>query len=566
MTKRSLRRLLVTAGSWSLAALGPLACRDRAAPAPEPEERSFFGQVQSSLEDLGGQPLIAASWSGEFRPYVFTGDGYRPLVVDRGGRLARVDLYRPTPLSADEILMTGQAAGRRAFDIYVLRLGDDAPVNLTATPDVDEGDLCVASGSRVLAYRAGDREVFARFARGRLEPIVSAPAMLGLRECVWLDAGHLVGVSGRVPPFHLTECRLGQSSVECHERQRAMENIVEVTDLTAGPGRGAGSAPGPKVAYLTALARDRPFRTVFALRAGEPGLDPIAPPEADSDLLDWSPGMWRTGRQGRYRSNLAPASPATIFLARRFGERVFAIAADPTTPRTLAVLEGAEWRLEPQPGHDAPSHVWPPRELWTESPRGERYQSFYFGPPAATRVVVWFHGGPRENVSPRFNPYFHALNRLGFAVVALNYPGSTGRGAAYEARFAEPGALDDALRSVWDHLRRHQVSTIVSWSVSAGRRLPRVLLEGRFPLSAIVDQAGFGNADLVAAAARSRVPVFSIRGRHDVYGPGTHVDFLYDGGHDITHYRDFAELFARVRTFLSSVGQVRWSGPGGLGP
>lgn len=48
--------------------------------------------------------------------------------------------------------------------------------------------------------------------------------------------------------------------------------------------------------------------------------------------------------------------------------------------------------------------------------------------------VVWLHGGPHEQVSPRFNPYFDFLTRLGFGVVALNYPGSTGIGKAYELR------------------------------------------------------------------------------------------------------------------------------------
>src|SRR5262249_12631290 len=46
--------------------------------------------------------------------------------------------------------------------------------------------------------------------------------------------------------------------------------------------------------------------------------------------------------------------------------------------------------------------------------------------------IVWLHGGPHEQVSPRFNPYFDFLVRLGYAVVALNYPGSTGIGNGYE--------------------------------------------------------------------------------------------------------------------------------------
>ncbi len=100
---------------------------------------------------------------------------------DRDRRLARVDLYWPVAISRTEILMTGTAAGRPFFDIYLLRLGEDVPVNLTRTPDVHEGDLCVRAGPGIVAYRAGDREVFARVRGGSLEPL-AAPPVRGLVE------------------------------------------------------------------------------------------------------------------------------------------------------------------------------------------------------------------------------------------------------------------------------------------------------------------------------------------------------------------------------------------------
>jgi len=486
-------------------------------------------------------PLIAASWSGEFRPYLYDGDRYRPLISDPRGRLARVDLYRPIPISSREILMTGQTAGRPFFDIYLLALGDDLPVNLTRTPELDEGDLCARPGSRLLAYRAGDREVFARLGRG-LEPIASP--VRGFDECAWLDQRHLVGIAGRAPPLALFECVAGTTSVECRELPGALRGIDRVTDLVPG---------GDGIAYLTALGRGHRFRTVFEIRAGRDPT-PVAHPGGEGDLLDWSPGMWRMGHEGRYLSSLAPASTATLFKTRRIGERVFAIAADATTPRTLALLEAGEWALRP---HEARPEAPAVREVWTRSTDGERHQSFHFG-PASSKVVVWLHGGPRESVSPRFNPYYHALGRLGFAVMAVNYPGSTGRGAAYEESYADDVALERALRSVWDHLRRERVSTVVTWSVSAGSRLQRVLLARGFPISAIVDQAGFDNRDLVSMAARASVPLFSIRGRHDRFGPDTRVDHLYEGGHDITHPADFADLFAAVPAFLESAPPVEW--------
>ncbi len=508
-------------------------------------DAGLFGQAQSWLEELDGDPLIAASWTGESRPYVHSGGQYRLLVPDREGRLARVDLYRPVAISAAEILMTGTAAGRPFFDLYLHRLGDDVPVNLTRTPEIDEGELCVRAGSPVVAYRSGERELFARVRDGALEPL-AAPTVRGFDECAWLDDRRLVGIAGRQPPFSITECTVG-GAVECLERTGALDAIARVNDLVAGDG----------VAYLSGLARGGSFRTVFEVRPHPAPLAAVSRPAREGDLLDWTPDMWRIGHRGRYVSSLAPDSPATIYEVRRIGRRVFAIAADAATPRTLAVLDGGRWKLLPPSAH-RPAPL-PTQEVWTVSPRGERHQSFYFGRPDARRVVVWFHGGPRESVSPRFNPYYHALSHLGFGVMAVNYPGSTGRGAAYEDRFRDDDALADALQSVWDELRRRRVTTIVSWSVSAGGRLPRVLLQRGFPLSAVVNQAGFDNEDLLSLARRAGVPLFAIRGRHDTYGPGTRIDLLYEGGHDITHPEDFTALFAALPAFLSSAPAVTWS-------
>ncbi len=75
----------------------------------------------------------------------------------------------------------------------------------------------------------------------------------------------------------------------------------------------------------------------------------------------------------------------------------------------------------------------------------------------------------------------------------------------------------------------------------------------------MVDQAGFDNEDLLSLARRAGVPLFAIRGRHDTYGPGTRIDLLYEGGHDITHPEDFTALFAALPAFLSSAPAVTWS-------
>ncbi len=58
--------------------------------------------------------------------------------------------------------------------------------------------------------------------------------------------------------------------------------------------------------------------------------------------------------------------------------------------------------------------------------------NFLYLPSKAPRAwVIWLHGGPHEQVSPRFNLYFDFLARRNIAVYAINYPGSTGIGNSY---------------------------------------------------------------------------------------------------------------------------------------
>jgi len=166
--------------------------------------------------------------------------------------------------------------------------------------------------------------------------------------------------------------------------------------------------------------------------------------------------------------------------------------------------------------------------------------------------VVWWHGGPHENVSPRFNPYFAALNRMGFSVLAVNYPGSTGRGAAYEGRF-DAASVGDCLSAVWHHLERESVTTIVSWSISSGNAVQELLLARGHAVSAIVDQAGRGRSRILELAAERGVPVLTLRGRHDRSGPVDRIDHAYAGGHDITLRRHFEEAMAAVAAFLGGL-------------
>lgn len=510
---------------------------------------AYFGQVQSQLEALDGAPLIAANWQGRYRPYVLASDAFVPLLRAEHAEIADVDLVSPMPVSKDRVLLVGSAAGRPEYDLFLYDRSSDALSNLTATPSVDEGRPCVDDTTGMLAYRTGTGEVIARL-QGGLRPF-SHGRLPAFESCTWLDATTLLGIERLGRGYRLHRCRIGEDAVACDGR-------AALDDVDAVSGFQRTRSP----ITIIARRRNQMFRRAWVLTAPFDTLTAAAlPATPEGDVLDLDDGAVRIGFQGRYASSLAPGSSAIVYLTRRIGDTTYAIVATDRMTRTVARLDHGTWQLLRAPGVVMPAHLATPLEVWMRSPAGEVYQAFYFGPTRPERVVVWWHGGPAESISPRFNPYFHRLNELGFGVLAVNYPGSTGRGAVYEARF-RPDMLGDCVRAVWAYLRENEIGTVVSWSVSSGITVQSAVLAERVPVSALVDQSAWGRSAIRQEAAGRGIPTFAIRGRHDPYGPTDIVDHWYAGGHDVTVAEEFSGLFDAVAPFLAAARRVSWDEPG----
>jgi dipeptidyl aminopeptidase/acylaminoacyl peptidase len=78
-----------------------------------------------------------------------------------------------------------------------------------------------------------------------------------------------------------------------------------------------------------------------------------------------------------------------------------------------------------------------PERLTHQSPEGWEVESWLWLPPAYRTgdaplpTVLYFHGGPHNTVGLAFNETMHVLAGAGFAIVAVNFRGSTGFGAAF---------------------------------------------------------------------------------------------------------------------------------------
>lgn len=140
----------------------------------------------------------------------------------------------------------------------------------------------------------------------------------------------------------------------------------------------------------------------------------------------------------------------------------------------------------------------------------------YFPKSVASKWLVWLHGGPYEQMSPRYNNYIYSLTKKGIGVIVVNYPGSTGIGNRYEMRGNENELIDAQLVSLREDLLAikkfyPQVKKYALLGVSYGSILVSKYAEKyESDISQIIDYSG-----LTVESYPVRTPVLFIYGEHD---------------------------------------------------
>lgn len=130
--------------------------------------------------------------------------------------------------------------------------------------------------------------------------------------------------------------------------------------------------------------------------------------------------------------------------------------------------------------------------------QGEHCHGFFYAPvPAVTRppLVIFLHGGPTSACYPVFDPRIAFWTLRGYAVLDLNYRGSSGYGRAYRLRLA----------GGWGELEVEDIRAAIDSLVDAGRVDPqRVFVRGG-------SAGGF-------SALRALVELPTLRGGASLYG------------------------------------------------
>ncbi|MCC2592745.1 prolyl oligopeptidase family serine peptidase [Tessaracoccus sp. OS52] len=128
--------------------------------------------------------------------------------------------------------------------------------------------------------------------------------------------------------------------------------------------------------------------------------------------------------------------PGTSFVESisALGEDIYVIAAWPDRPETLVHISPGGTVAEVVGGAALPDPV-APEARWADGDAGA-VQSWFYAPPAVENppLLVRTHGGPTSASLSAYDREFQFWVSRGFAVLDVNYSGSTGFGRAYRDR------------------------------------------------------------------------------------------------------------------------------------
>ena len=146
------------------------------------------------------------------------------------------------------------------------------------------------------------------------------------------------------------------------------------------------------------------------------------------------------------------------------GETIYAVAEFADRPPALVAIR-RDGQVEIIDGaRDAVASAVTPEAVWADGPAGPVHSWLYLPDAAAPPLIVLTHGGPTAMTTASYDPQIQFWVSRGFAVIDVNYSGSTGFGRAYRDRLrGQWGVLDvadaeAAVRAVSDRIDPRRVA------------------------------------------------------------------------------------------------------------
>ncbi|MGH1494058.1 MAG: prolyl oligopeptidase family serine peptidase [Acidimicrobiales bacterium] len=230
------------------------------------------------------------------------------------------------------------------------------------------------------------------------------------------------------------------------------------------------------------------------------------------------------------------------------GNRVVMMAAGPKSLSTIVEIDlGSGQMIERRPADDTGvDRAWFSTPQAISYPSGDRQAHAFFYPPTGADVsgpsgalpplIVMGHGGPTAHAAPALNLKIQYWTSRGFAVVDVNYGGSSGFGRAYR----------ELLRGSWGIVDVEDCISATEYLASAGhvdegRLAIRGGSAGGFTVLAVLEASDafaagtslYGVADLTALAADTHK--FESRYLDRLVGPYPERKDLYEERSPINH-------------------------------
>lgn len=389
----------------------------------------------------------------------------RPFVVDMKNpaqpKVSEIELSEPEDFVAQALApdcrtlaMVADRHGDGVFDVYLYDLENRSLRNITGTEESDEGKPVFAPRGHLLAYLANGYLALYDYAKGAR--LAVAPTLKRFQSILWSEDGeslYLDDEHGGIWQYDLKSSRAhkiwapstaGYSShmiAERHGRLLFVSNHeTEVRQIYQFDPRDRS----PKRLYPTQYDQFSPIEEAKGRYTFRTNID----------------GSFVAAqlRDGKYAA-LSPPTGVVYDFSLDFGAPLLLYSND-QLPIGLYWFEAG--RLRPLLPASSGSHQ--PTAIPIKNAGG--MTNFLYLPSSKPSAwLIWLHGGPHEQVSPRYNLYFDFLARRNIAVYAINYPGSTGIGKTYELRDKGPEEkFGIQLSAIWPSAPRGICQTAASRS------------------------------------------------------------------------------------------------------
>ncbi len=448
----------------------------------------------------------------------------RPFVVDMANpahpRIFSIEIKEPRDFVAQSLApdcrtlaMVSDRNGNGLFEIFLYDLKEGTLQNITAQPEFDEGKPVFAPRGQLLAYLSGDHLALYNYARSvPLEVADSAERFKSVTwsetaSCLFLEDGRgniwrydlqppLLQQIWEAPRIGYTPKAISQRGnhlLFASDHESDYSQIYQL-DLKSGSLKRLYDSPHDQHAPLELSPGDYTFRTII-----------------DASFIA---AELKNGKYG----TLSPSTGVAYDFSFDFGKPLLLYSND-RLATSLYWISGKD--LKPLLPVSTTSHQ--PDAIPIKNADG--MTNFLYLPSRKPNAwVIWLHGGPHEQVSPRFNLYFDFLARKNIAVYAINYPGSTGIGNVYAlSGKREPESIAVQLPAVErdiDQLRNlhPEISSFIVVGVSYGSILAHLLAAKHPEVTRLVDFSGIANSSRIpsiGSSDRAYPPMLVIYGDND---------------------------------------------------